>query len=132
MTVIVATNVSTIFDNAEMFNGEPASGVTLVVGDTVYFDSGGKLVKSNAGAGGTAKFAGIVVGVRGRGISVLKRGWVSGLAVSGLAYAAKVYLSDTAGKLDTAAGTTSVVAGVVVPINGEKVVYIDADWRSLL
>lgn len=135
MTVIAVSNPGVLYRTAEQFDAIPAAGYTPAVGDVVYFDSTGKVVASNAGAAGTAKCAGIITSIQGRGVSIMKRGHIGGFDVSGMAYAAKVYLSNTAGKLDTAAGTVSVVAGVVVPVSDEtrtKVLYFEANWLSTL
>jgi hypothetical protein len=63
----------------------------------------------------------------GQPVPVLVRGVVFGFTVSGLAYDAAVYVSDTAGSLADAAGTTSLVAGRVVPLTDRgltKVLYV--------
>lgn len=132
MADLTTSNIRIAYDTAEAYNYEAASGVSLALGDAVYFDSSGNLVKSNAGAGGTAKFAGIVVGIIGQGISVCHGGQIVGFDLSALAYGASVYLSDTAGKLGSTAGTTSVVAGKVVPVNGTKALLIGRTWSSYL
>jgi hypothetical protein len=134
MTAITWSNdASIVYDDAMVRNYLIASGVTLAKGEAVYFDTNGRLVKSNAGAAGTAKFAGIVVEVHGgrepvAGVCVF--GEVSGLNLSALAYGASVFLSNTAGGLDTAAGTVSVVAGKVWTGSGElsrqKVLFVNA------
>lgn len=133
MTDLTAANIGVLYKTADLVDG--IAGETLAVGDVVYYNSSGKLVKSDASAAGTAKIAGIVTAIQGRGVTVLKAGHVAGFGVSGLAYAAKVYLSDTAGKLADAAGTVSVVAGVVVPISDEsrtKTLYVNFNWLSSL
>lgn len=134
--VKTAAQIAPVYPNdAVMFDG--IAGAALTAGDAVYWNSAGKLVKSNAGAGGTAKFAGIAlktVGI-GQAVTVLKEGHVAGFTVSGMAYAAKAYLSDTAGALGDAAGTTSVVAGVVVPLPDAsltKVLFVSAEWPTTL
>lgn len=132
MTDLVPGNAGVVYLDSERYNFEAASGVTLTPGKAVYFNSDGKLVLSNAGAAGTAKFAGIVTGVQGRGVTICRRGIIGEMGVSGLAVAAKVYLSDTPGALADAAGTVSKVAGVVVVVDGKKALFIDADWLSLL
>lgn len=101
----------------------------LTAGQNVYVNSNGKVAKANAGAAGTAKMRGIALETVGAGqaVSVLIEGEASGYDLSGLAYDAVVYLSDTAGAFDTAAGTVSVIAARVVPMSDKdltKVLYI--------
>jgi hypothetical protein len=122
--------------SAEMYPGVAA--VDLTRGDLVYFNSVGKLVKSDAAAAGTAKCAGMVMtSVKaGQATSILKRGHVEGYTLTALAYGAKVYMAmgGAAGGLDTAAQTVSVVMASVVPLTdpaATKVLYFDADWKNL-
>ncbi len=65
--------------------------------------------------------------------SVIRRGILSlGAALDALAYGATVYLSDTDGELDTAAGTVSTVIGKVIPGYGDttpdKLLYVNITW----
>lgn len=133
MADIVTANVGIVYErDSRRFNGHPASGVTLAIGDAVYFDASGNLVKSNAGAVGTAKFAGIVISMIDDAVTYCKEGHIAGFDVSALAYGAKVYLSDTAGKLGTAAGTNSVIVGTVVSVKKSKVLYVESNWLTQL
>jgi hypothetical protein len=105
------------------------------VGQAVYVDpTTGKVGVADANDSGKEQFAGIVLSVQGRGVSVLKRGRVYGFTLTGMNYWAIAYLSNTAGALADANGTMTVRVGKVVPITeaGQriKVLYIDADWRS--
>lgn len=132
----VAASIAPIFaHDAEIFDA--IAGVDLTAGEIVYFNSSGKLVKTNAGASGTAKCAGMVLKTvkAGQATSVLKEGHVGGVTVSGLAYAAKVYASDTAGALADAAGTVSLHVATVVPMPDyptlTKVLFFSANWLNL-
>jgi hypothetical protein len=132
----VADTVAPVFPAAcEIFDG--IAGVDLTAGELVYWNSGGKLVKTNAGAAGTAKCAGMVLGTvkAGQAVSILKEGHVGGVTVAGLAYGAKVYASNTAGALDDGAGTVSVQVGTVVPMTDlptlSKVLFFSANWAAL-
>src|SRR5688500_10885743 len=112
------------------------AGEALTAGHAVYFNSSGKVVKASAAAAGTAKVAGIALQTVGSGqtVDVLKLGQLEGLTLTALAYGAKVYLSDTAGGLDTAAGTVSKVIGSVVPTSEQgsnKLLYVVSDWTAL-
>lgn len=129
-----ATQVSLVFpQSAEVYDA--IAGETITAGQAVYFNSSGKIIKSNAGASGTAKFAGIALNSAsaGQAVSVLVRGHVKGFTLSG-AYGSKAYLSDTAGALADAAGTVSVVVGSVVPLSDSarsKVLYVNSSWLAL-
>ena len=98
----------------------------LTQGDVVYINSNGKVAKSNGGAAGTAKFRGVAMQTVGAGqsVDVMYEGEIAGYTVSGLAYDAVVYLSDTAGKFDTAAGTVSVIAARVVPMSDKDLTKV--------
>jgi hypothetical protein len=131
MTAITVTagQVGAIWPlNAEIRTRIAAEALTA--GDSVYINSNGKVAKSNGGAAGTAKFRGVCLETVGAGQAVGCHiaGEIGGFDVSGLAYDAVVYLSDTAGKFDTAAGTVSVVAGRVAPMSDKdktKVLRLD-------
>lgn len=68
-------------------------------------------------------------------IPVLKRGYCYGFTVSSVAYYAPLYLSDTAGALDDAPGTSSNLVGRVVPLTDTgtltKVVYVEFKWMTV-
>lgn len=112
-------------------------GVASAIGQAGYWNTSGNLVLSNAAAAGTAKFGGIILNAVGanQAVSLMKKGYLFGYNVSALAYGAKVFLSDTPGALDTAAGTVSVAVGAVVPLPDAartKVIYIDANYLTML
>jgi len=104
---------------------------TLAVGDVVYVTSAGKAGKADANASGKQQARGIVVKRQGTVVSVMKRGYLAGFDISALDYDAQVFLSDTAGKLDTAAGTLSVPCGRVSALTNDslsKILYVDFNW----
>lgn len=104
---------------------------SLAVGDVVYQTSAGKVGKAEADAAGKQQARGIVVRKTGNVVSVLKKGYLSGFDISALNYDAPVYLSNTGGKIDTSAGTMTVMLGRVVALTDpdlEKVLYFEADW----
>lgn len=129
---VTAAQVAAIFpDKAEIIDMIAAE--TITAGQAVFLDSNGKAQLADANAAGEQQFRGIALtgGGAGQGISVLKRGHVYGFTVSGMAYDAIAYLSDTVGALADAHGTMTVNAGRVVPLTDAsltKVLYIDADW----
>lgn len=115
------------------------AGVALTRGVPVYVDgTTGKLGIADGNGSGTKQVRGITLdaGGVGAGIRVLADGDVYGYDLSGLAYDAPVYLSDTAGSLDTAAGTVTVIVGRVAPMSDQaltKVLRVQtmiskADW----
>ena len=79
----------------------------------------GKFTKANGTTAPEARAYGVVVGgkanVAGEPVTAIKQGVIDGYDLSGLAYDAPVYLSDTDGALADAAGTVSVIVGRVIP-----------------
>ena len=89
----------------------------ITPGDMVRLD-GDKWTKGNGTTATEAAVYGMAIGDRvvpaGMAITAVKRGTLYGHTFSGVT-GTKVYLSDTDGKIDTAAGTVSVIVGEVVP-----------------
>jgi diaminopimelate decarboxylase len=81
----------------------------------------GKFTKSNGSAAGEARIYGIATKTVASGMPVtaVRKGVMDGWDLSGLAYDAVVYLSDTDGRLGDAAGTVSTVVGRVIPGTSE-------------
>ena len=113
--------------------------VALTKGVPVFIDgTTGKIDIADGNGSGTKQFRGITLdaGGIGAGIRVLEDGDVYGYDLSGLSYDAVVYISDTAGSLDTAAGTVTVIVGRVAPMSDQaltKVLRVQtqlskADW----
>ena len=133
------------FDHADIGRCYPGSldesyNVTTtmsgVAGHALYQDpTTGGYGLAKAAASGTAGFRGIALEdflVSGC-ISMLRRGHLYGYVLTGMSYDDPVYLSNTEGMLDTAAGDVSVIVGRVVSVNDpskEKVIYIDAEYAS--
>lgn len=118
-------------DRAEIFPVQAAE--TVANGQVAYQASTGKFGLADTDAAGKQQARGIFLDAAGagQGSSILKRGHIGGFDVSGLSYGAVVYASDTAGGLDSAAGTMTVPVGRVVAMSGDdltKVIYIDCDW----
>lgn len=107
-------------------------------GQAVYQTTAGLAGVADANGSGTKQFRGIALKTVGAGepVDVLEDGEVFGFDLSGLDYDALVYLSDTAGSLDTAAGTVSVACGRVNALTDTptltKVLRVfvrrEADW----
>src|SRR6266508_6309853 len=84
------------------------ASVDLTAGWAVYIDANGKWAKADAtGAAGAAnqRLWGVVLKTVKAGVPVtaVRKGALDGYDVSGLAFNAKIYLSDTAGALADAA-----------------------------
>jgi hypothetical protein len=113
---ITATTVKPV-QVLEQFTG-PA-GEAIAAGQYVrYNTTSGKIELGNGSSAAEARKGGLALGSVGAGLPVtaVRRGIVDvGEALSGMAFDADVYLSDTDGTLATTAGTTSLVVGTVVP-----------------
>jgi hypothetical protein len=88
--------------------------------EAVRFHTDGSVTPANATNTTENNFQGIAVIKAervGRAVTVVRGGLVDvGNALDAMAFGAPVFLSDTDGAFDTAAGTTSVIAGRVHPI----------------
>lgn len=127
---LTTTKIGRVFPEKDIvFDFIAAAAITP--GAAVYINSSGKVALADASAAGTARVLGIALNGAGAGqaVSVLIRGHLYGFTLSGLAYDAAVYLSDTnTGILADAAGTTSVKVGRCYPLSDKaltKVLYID-------
>ena len=89
---------------------------TITRGQAVYRTAAGKAGVADANASGKQQFRGIALngGGAGQAISVCQEGILAGFTVAALDADVLIYLSDTAGALDTAAGTMTVPVGRVV------------------
>mgnify|MGYP001271694266 CR=1 FL=1 len=93
----------------------------ITAGAPVRIDTNGKFVNGNGTTSTEADINGIATPTAGSGLPVtaVRKGVLDGFALSGLAYGAAVYVSDTDARLDTTAGTVSVVVGEVIPAWGQ-------------
>jgi hypothetical protein len=129
---LTAAQIAPVFpEKAEEFSFVAAA--TITKGQLVYLTSAGKVDVADGNGSGTTAPIGIAMeaGGAGQAISVLRRGHVYGYTLTSLAYWDPVYMSDTAGSLDTSAGSTSVLCGRVVSLSDSsytKVLFIDMDW----
>lgn len=91
----------------------------VTAGQAARIDTGsGKLTKANATTAPEARVFGIASRTpeaTGLGLTVIRHGVLDGFDLSGLAYDAPVYLSDTDGRLSDEAGTVEKVIGRVIP-----------------
>ena len=130
--VVTAAQVGVV-NPAECEIHDFIAAAAITAGQAVYLTSSGTVNLADANAAGLQQFRGIALKSVGAGqpVSVLKRGRVYGFTISGLAYDAAVYLSDTAGALADAVGTMTVNCGRVTALTDPgktKVLYIEADW----
>jgi hypothetical protein len=132
---LVTANKVEIVESIEQLTLPTAE--TVHPGQAARLDtSNGKLTKSNGTTAPEARLLGIATGgvanVAGLPVTVIRKGVVDGYDLSGLAYDAPVYLSDTDGALADAAGTVSVVVGRVIPATAvnlgtanDKLLFVD-------
>lgn len=112
------------------------AAATITAGAALYITSAGTVDLYDSNGSGTLQFCGIALngGGAGSAIGVLKRGAVYGYTISGLAYFAPVYGSNSVGLLADSAGSSSNVVGRVMPLsdsNLTKVLYINAQWDTV-
>lgn len=118
----------------EIFSFKTAEAIAK--GEAVYFlTSTGTIGIADANASDKQQIRGIALeGVAsGQFVDILKRGLLGGYIVSGMSYDDKVFLSNTAGDLSTAAASPlTVECGRIIPmtdgLNLTAVIYLDCDW----
>lgn len=129
--ITIGTNgISIVHSNmAEIYDFKAVEAITA--GQPVYETTAGKAGVADANGAGKQQFRGIALkdAAAGEIVPVLKRGFLSGYDLSGVAYNAALYLSDTAGSIADAAGTMTVNVGRVFQLtNLTKILYVEADW----
>lgn len=130
---VVAAEVGAVFpQDAEIRSVVLAATVTA--GQALYLTSSGTYNLADANDSGAEQFRGIALngGAAGQAVDMLRRGEVEGFTVTSMSHDDLVYLSDTAGALDTANGTMTVQCGRLTCLSDAdytKVVYIDADMK---
>ncbi len=131
-----AANVRPTRDFTDMVTDEFIAGATIEQGQPFYVDSNGKAQLADANGSGTTQCDAIALNKAraGEGITGIKRGPIMGYDLSGLAYRARVYVSNTVGELADAAGGTTIDVGHVMPIgedgNIQKMLYVELPWRG--
>jgi hypothetical protein len=131
---LVAANIARVFPQSDEVSDFVAAA-TITAGQALYLTSAGKVDLYDSNGSGTLQFLGVALngGGAGQAISVLKRGFVYGFTISGLAYFAPVYGSNTAGAFADAAGSSSLVTGRVLALPNSslytKVLYVQASWN---
>jgi hypothetical protein len=90
---------------------------TITAGEAVRIDTNGKFTGANGTTTTENRIYGIATraAIAGEAVTAIRKGVIDGLAITGMAYDAIVYLSDTDGALGTTAGTVSTIVGRVIP-----------------
>lgn len=113
---LVTANRVEVVESIKQMTLPAAEAITA--GAPVRLDTtNGKWTNANGSSAAEARVWGIATRtvVAGEALTAVRNGVMDGWDLSGLAYDATVYLSDTDGRLDTAAGTVSTVIGRVIP-----------------
>jgi len=124
---VTAAQIALVFPTGnEVFNGILAA--TATKGQVMYQTTAGTFGLCDTGTGPTDEPRGIALegGVAGQVISMLRRGALYGVTLSGVAYDGLVYASNTAGGLSDSA--VAEVIGVVMALadnDKTKVLYVD-------
>jgi predicted RecA/RadA family phage recombinase len=97
------------------------AGATITKGQVVALATDGTIDPADASSGGGYLFeqvvgVALVGGGAGQAIDVVRKGEVYGFTVSGMDSGDLVYVSNTAGSLDTAAGDVTVIVGRIAPL----------------
>ncbi len=131
---LVTANRVTVVKSIEQMT-LPA-GEAIVAGAPVRIDgTTGKFVNSNAATLAASRIYGVAVRTvaAGEAVTAIRYGIFDGFDLSGLAYDANVYLSNTAGRLADAIGTITSIIGKVIPTWGvttgtaaDKLMLVDA------
>ena len=119
IALVTANQVETVESIEQM---TLPAGEAITAGMAVRLDTTtGKFTKANGSTAPEARIYGIATKTVASGMPVtaIRQGVMDGWDLSGLAYDAVVYLSDTDGRLGDAAGTVSTVVGRVIPGTSE-------------
>jgi hypothetical protein len=111
---LTAAQIAPVFPHSALDHTyDIVAGVAVTAGQLIRQNTSGKAALADANAGsGAEKAIGLALKSKGvgQGLSYLTHGKVYGFDLSGLAYGALVYLSDTPGALADAPSTTNSVA----------------------
>lgn len=113
---LVTANKVNIVESIKQLTAPAAEAITA--GMAMRLDTAsGKFTKAKAtdAAEARVKWLAVKTVATGEAVTGIENGVMDGYDLSGLAYDAPVYLSDTDGRLADAAGTVSTVIGRVIP-----------------
>jgi hypothetical protein len=131
MTAIALT-AANIARNMDTKTRSYIAAETITAGQAVYKLDAGTVGVADANASGKQQYRGIAIngGSAGDAIMVAYFGSVDGFTLTGNVDTL-IYLSDTAGGLDTAAGTMTVPVGRVdMRDDGTKFLFTDVNWLA--
>lgn len=98
-------------------------GEAITPGAPVRIDATGNFVNAAGGTAPNADGYGVAVGDRivpaGMPITAIRKGVVAGFGLGAVAFNARIYVSNTAGRLSDTEGTVSVAVGRVIPGRGQ-------------
>lgn len=117
MTAIALVTADRVHAVEPLWQKTLVAAEAITAGMAVRIDTAGKFTKANGSTTTEVRMWGIALQTKaaGEALTALRMGTMDGYDLSGMAYDAPVYLSDTDGMLDTAAGTQPLVVGRVVP-----------------
>ena len=127
---LTAAQIGVVFPaQAEIYNVIAAAAITK--GQALYQTTAGTYGVAQADTIAKRQFRGIALEAAsaGEALSMLKRGVLAGYTLA--TYEDEVYLSDTAGALDTAPGSLLVKCGRIISLADPaltEVLYVEADW----
>ena len=115
---------------------DPAKAAeAITAGAIVRIDTtAGKFTNGNGSSSTEVRIYGVALktAAAGEPVTAIRKGVLDGWDLSGMNYDAAVYASDTDGRLDTAAGTVSLVIGRVIPgtanllgASPDKLLFVD-------
>lgn len=128
---LTASKIAPVYsDRSEIYNHIAAAD--LNAGDFVTFNATGGVIKADANDTGANTFKGVALQTvkSGQAVAVLYRGYVTGFTISGLNVGASVFVSDTAGAGADAAGTKSIVAGIVGSDSNKNKILFITGWAG--
>lgn len=115
IALVTANKIEVVESNRQMTL--PAAEA-IAAGAPVRLDTAnGRWTNANGSGAAEARVWGLATRtvIAGEALTAIRDGVMDGFDLSALAYDAAVYLSDTDGRIDTVAGTVSVVVGRVIP-----------------
>jgi hypothetical protein len=134
MAAIALVTANKVEVEASIDQHTAPAGVAITAGQAVQLNSSGKWILAKATTAALARRTHIATRTvaAGEGLTAIRQGVMDGYDLSGLAYNAPVYLSDTDGGLADAAGTVSTVLGFVTsawaqPLGtaADKILYVN-------
>jgi hypothetical protein len=100
------------------------AGVAVAAGQSVRQDATtGKWALADASAAGTSDAYGMAVKTvpAGMAVTAIRRGVIEGFNLTDQDYGEQIFLSDTAGGIADAVGTTSSVVGEVIAVHSQRI-----------